>query len=177
MADKAVSIVHCPISNLKLASGIAPVSQFHAAGIGVGLGTDGAASNNTLDLVAEMRVAALLAKVRADDAATMRAMDTLAMATIESARAIGLGDEIGSIESGKWANLACIDLGALNSQPVYDPVSQLVHAAAASQVSDTWVAGRQLLEQGRLTQHSEDSLRERCNEWRERIEDAREERR
>lgn len=172
MADKGVAVAHCPTSNLKLASGIAPVHKLRRAGICTGIGTDGAASNNTLDMLSEMRIAALLAKVQAGDAATLNAADALEMATIESARAIGLAHEIGTIEPGKWADLACVDLGALNSQPVYDPLSQLVHTARADQVSDVWVAGRRLVEDRRIAHISTDNLLARCNEWRDRIRTA-----
>ena len=177
MADKGVAIAHCPKSNLKLASGIAPIALFRDAGICTGIGTDGAASNNTLDMLSEMRTAALLAKVQAGDAATIKADDALAMATIDSARAIGLGHEIGSIEPGKWADLACIDLGTLNSQPVYDPLSQLVYTARAEQVSDVWVGGRHLVEDGRLAHISTDNLLERGREWRDRIRHTRQDNR
>lgn len=172
MADKGVAIAHCPNSNLKLASGIAPVTQYRSAGICVGIGTDGAASNNTLDMLSEMRTTALLAKAESANASSVSAGDALAMATIDSARAIGLADETGSIEPGKWADLACIDLGTLNSQPVYDPLSQLVYTVRAEQVSDVWVGGRHLVEDGDLAHISSDNLLSRCNEWRDRIRNA-----
>lgn len=172
MADKGVAVAHCPKSNLKLASGIAPVVRFRNAGICTGIGTDGAASNNALDMLSETRTAALLAKVQTGDAAAINAGDALAMATIDSARALGLAEEIGSIETGKWADLACVDLGTLNSQPVYDPVSQLVYTARAEQVSDVWVAGRHLVEDGQLALISTDNLLARCHEWRDRIRNA-----
>ena len=169
MAAAGVSIAHCPKSNLKLASGIAPTTTYREAGIAVGLGTDGAASNNTLDMLSEMRCAALLAKADSGDARVISAPEALAMATIDSATVLGLDDEIGSIETGKWADLACIDLGGLSSQPLYDPVSQLVYAARADQVSDVWVAGRHLLDDGRFTHMNDDSILARCQEWRQRI--------
>ena len=169
MADAGVGIAHCPKSNLKLASGIAPVARFRDAGIEVGIGTDSAASNNTLDMISEMRTAALLGKVAADDAAAVSATNALEMATMGSARVLGLDAEIGSIEPGKWADLACIDLDALHSQPVFDPVSQLVYTARAEQVTDTWVAGRHQLENGELTHINLEDLFGRCNEWRQRF--------
>ncbi len=168
-AEVGVSIAHCPHSNLKLASGMAPIAKYLAAGVNVAIGTDGAASNNTLDMLAEMRTAALLAKAVAGDAAVVSAGQALHMATMGGAIALGLQDTIGSIEPGKWADLACIDLGALNTQPVFDAVSQIVYAARAEQISDVWIAGRHQLEHGRLTGISLDSLAERSNEWRERI--------
>ena len=168
-ARAGVSIAHCPGANLKLASGIAPVAKFREAGLNVALGTDGAASNNLLDLFAEMRTAALLAKVSAGDASAVSAADALHMATLGSARALGLEHCIGSIEPGKWADLAMVDLGRVNSQPVYDVISHLVYATRADQVSDVWVAGRHQLDRGRFTQIDTDGLIARGNEWRERI--------
>lgn len=168
-AEAGVNIAHCPRSNLKLASGIAPISRFMAAGVNVAIGTDGAASNNTLDMLSEIRLASLLAKARSNDAAAVSAHEALYMGTLGGAKALGLGHAIGSIAAGKWADLACVDLGGLNSQPIYDVTSQLVHTAAASQVSDVWVAGRHQLDNGRLAHINTDELLERSNEWRDRI--------
>ena len=133
------------------------------------LGTDGAASNNVLDVLAEIRLAALLAKVTAEDAGSISAMDALRMGTLDGARALGLERSIGSIETGKWADLTCIDLTTLNSQPVYDVVSQIVFTANANQVSDVWVAGKHQLDDGRLVPINSRELLERSNEWRDRI--------
>lgn len=169
MADAGVAVAHCPHSNLKLASGIARVAAMQAAGVTVALGTDGAASNNTLDMLAEMRTAALLAKAASGNAAALPAVAALRMATIDGARALGLADAIGSIEPGKWADLTCIDLRSLNSQPVYDPLSQVVYTARSDQVSDVWVAGRHLVDNGRLTQIDEAELLGRSAEWQHRI--------
>ena len=169
MADAGVGVAHCPKSNLKLASGIAPVARFREAGIHVGIGTDSAASNNTLDMISEMRTAALLGKVAADDAAAISAGNALEMATLGSARVLGLDREIGSIEAGKWADLACIDLDTLHSQPVFDPVSQLVYTARAEQVTDVWVGGKHQLENAALIQIDLDDLFGRCDEWRQRF--------
>ncbi len=168
-AEVGVSVSHCPKSNLKLASGMAPVARYLAAGVNVALGTDGAASNNTLDLFSEMQSAALLAKVSAGDATAMSASEALHMATVAGARALGLEDHIGSIEPGKQADLACIDLEALNSQPVFNVESQLVYATQSSQVSDVWVGGRHQVDSGRLTHIDSDNLIARGNEWRDRI--------
>lgn len=167
MADANVAIAHCPKSNLKLGSGIASVSRYLDAGIRVGLGTDGAASNNTLDLISEMRTSAFVSRVIGGEG--LNAIDALTLATIGSARALGLGQQIGSIETGKWADLTCVDLSPLHSQPVYDPIEQLVFASRADQVSDVWVGGRHVLDDGRLTHINEDSVLERVGEWRERI--------
>ncbi|MCI0517636.1 MAG: TRZ/ATZ family hydrolase, partial [Woeseiaceae bacterium] len=125
-----VSIAHCPRSNLKLASGIAPVAGYAASGLNIALGTDGAASNNALDLFDEMKTAALLAKAIAQDAAVVPAASALRMATLGGAVALGLSDSTGTIETGKWADLTCIDMQQLRSLPLYDPLSQLVYATS-----------------------------------------------
>ena len=168
-AESGVNIAHCPRSNLKLASGIAATAKYRNAGINVAIGTDGAASNNCLDMLEEMRTAALLAKARSSDAAAISASDALRMATLDGAKALGLAHETGSIESGKWADLICVDLNRLHSQPVYDPISQLVYTARADQVTDVWVAGKHQLDKGRLTQIDTPGLLARCNEWRDRF--------
>lgn len=167
--EAGVNIVHCPRSNLKLASGIAPIARYRAAGLNVAIGTDGAASNNVLDVLSEIRLAALLAKVSADDASAVSASEALYMGTLGGARALGLAETTGSMIVGKWADLACLDLGALNSQPIYDVSSQLVYAAGASQVSDVWVAGKHQLDNGKFAHINTDELLERSNEWRDRI--------
>lgn len=169
LADAGASIVHCPRSNLKLASGIARVTAMRAAGLTVALGTDGAASNNVLDMLGEMRTAALLAKTAAGNAAALTADEALRMATLDGARTLGLDAVTGSITAGKWADLACVNLLSLNSQPVYDPVSQLVYTAHPEQVTDVWVAGRQLVEQHRLVGFNEADILQRCAEWQQRI--------
>lgn len=171
-ADSGVSVAHCPRSNLKLASGIAEVAALQNAGVNVALGTDGAASNNVLDMLGEMRTAALLAKVRASDAAALPAADALRMATLNGAIALGLADSIGSIEPGKWADLTCIDLGPINSQPVYDPVSQIVYTAQVNQVRDVWVAGRRQVEDGNFTRIKESELLQRAAEWQQRLQNG-----
>jgi 5-methylthioadenosine/S-adenosylhomocysteine deaminase len=168
-ADAGIGIAHCPRSNLKLASGFAPIARYKDAGINVALGTDGAASNNALDMLSEMRFAALLGKAVAKDAAAMSAFDALRMATLDGAIALGLDAETGSIEPGKWADITCVDLSDLHCQPVYEPISQLVYAARAEQVSDVWIAGRHQLDCGRLTHIDTDNLRARSNEWRDSI--------
>jgi 5-methylthioadenosine/S-adenosylhomocysteine deaminase len=141
IAETGVSVAHCPESNMKLASGFCPVHDLSKRGINVCLGTDGAASNNDLDMFGEMRSAALLAKAVAGNASAINAQQAIRMATINGARALGLGDSIGSIEPGKKADLIAIDLSHLATQPVYDPVAQLVYAANSQQVSHVWVDG------------------------------------
>jgi 5-methylthioadenosine/S-adenosylhomocysteine deaminase len=168
-ADAGVVVAHCPRSNLKLADGIAPIAALKQAGVTVALGTDSAASNNVMEMLGEMRTATLLAKTRADDATVLPAVQALRMATLDGAKALGLADGIGSIETGKWADLACIDLRHINSQPVYDPVSQLVYTVQPQQVSDVWVAGRQQVDSGTLSHIDVDDLLRRTDEWRHRI--------
>ena len=141
IAETGVNVVHCPESNLKLAAGICPIAKLQDNGINVCLGTDGAASNNDLDMLGEMRTAALLAKGSSGDAAACNSRQVIEMATINGARALGMADRIGSIEPGKCADLIAIDLGELNTQPVYDPVSQVIYAASSRQVSDVWIDG------------------------------------
>ncbi|MES2501405.1 MAG: TRZ/ATZ family hydrolase [Pseudomonadota bacterium] len=141
LAENGCSIAHCPSSNLKLASGIAPIAEYLKAGINVGLGTDGAASNNRLDMFTEMRLAALLAKGLSGDATAVSAHEALEMATINGARALGLDDKIGSIEVGKLADLTAVKLEDINMQPCFDAISHLVYVAEREQVSHVWVGG------------------------------------
>ena len=169
LAAAGVSVVHCPHSNLKLASGTARVAFMQERGVTVALGTDGAASNNALDMLAEMRTAALLGKAVANDAEALDAHSALHMATLGGAQALGLSDEVGSLTAGKSADIACADLSALRTQPVHDAVSQLVYACAAAQISDVWVAGRHHLDAGRLTVADEAEIAARSREWRNRI--------
>ena len=141
LAAHSCSIAHCPSSNLKLASGIAPITEYAKHGINIGLGTDGAASNNRLDMFAEMRLAALLAKGQSGDATAISAHQALAMATINGAKALGMDDKIGSIEIGKLADLTAVKMSDINMQPCFDPVSHLVYVAGREQVSHVWVNG------------------------------------
>jgi len=147
LASAGASIVHCPRSNLKLASGVCPVAALHAAGVNVALGTDGAASNNRLDLWAELQTAALVGKLAAGDATAVTAAEALAMATINGARALNLADEIGSLLPGKAADVICVDLSGLEHQPLLDPLSELVYTASRHDVTDVWVAGEHLIVQ------------------------------
>jgi 5-methylthioadenosine/S-adenosylhomocysteine deaminase len=173
LAAACVSIAHCPRSNLKLADGIAPVERYRSAGINISLGTDGAASNNALDLLDEMKSAALLAKATESDARALPAATALRMATLNGAMALGLADITGSIEKGKWADLTCVNLQRFRTLPVYDPLSQLVYAAGSGQTTDVWVAGRHLVENGELTQIDSDEILRRTHEWQQRIADGR----
>lgn len=169
LAETGASVVHCPESNLKLASGFCPVGRLLAAGVNVALGTDGAASNNDLDLIGELRTAALLAKAVANDATAVVAADALAMATINGARSLGLDDRIGSIEIGKRADLTAIDLGTLDARPVYDVISHLAYATGRHQVSDVWIDGRRVLADRTLATIDEEALLAAVGAWQTRI--------
>jgi 5-methylthioadenosine/S-adenosylhomocysteine deaminase len=162
-------VVHCPESNMKLASGFCPVQALNAAGINVALGTDSAASNNDLDMLGEMRTAALLGKAVSNDASALPAHEVLRMATLNGANALGLGEHTGSLVKGKWADITAVSLDTIESQPVYDPVSHLVYACGREQVTDVWVAGQHLLKERRLTTLDENDILERAREWQTRI--------
>ena len=169
LAQTGVHVAHCPESNLKLASGFCPVARLDAAGVNVALGTDGAASNNDLDLFGELRAAALLGKAVAGDAAALPAARVLRMATLHGARALGLGDETGSLEPGKAADLVAVDLGQVETEPLYHPLSALVYTAGRHQVTDVWVAGQRLLADRRLTTLDLDDIIRRACGWRDQI--------
>ena len=170
MARQGCSVAHCPTSNLKLASGIAPIGALQAAGINIGLGTDGAASNNRLDLFQEMRLAALLAKGTSGDAAALTARAVLRMATLNGATALGLSHMIGSVTPGKAADLCAVDLSGLNLQPCYDPISHLVYAAGREQVSNVWVGGQCCVNSNRLCAIDENDLRNSVSLWQNKLE-------
>jgi 5-methylthioadenosine/S-adenosylhomocysteine deaminase len=168
-AERGVSVAHCPESNLKLASGFCPVHRLHQAGVNLALGTDGCASNNDLDMFGEMRTAALLAKGVSGDASALDAASALRMATLGSARAMGLGDTVGSVEAGKQADLVLVDMDPLETQPMFNAISQLVYATGRQQVSDVWVAGVRKLADGALTDLDADAIRAKARQWRQRI--------
>jgi 5-methylthioadenosine/S-adenosylhomocysteine deaminase len=148
LAERGASIAHCPASNLKLGSGVAPIADALAAGVNLAIGTDGAASNDRVDMLSELRLAALLAKGAAEDASLLPAPAALEAATLGGAQALGLRNRIGSIEAGKEADLVAFDLSLPETQPLYDVISQLVYSAGREQVSDVWVAGQHVV-QGR----------------------------
>jgi len=162
-------IVHCPESNLKLASGLCPVQQLSKAGINVTLGTDGAASNNDHDMFGEMNTAAMIGKVVADDAAAVTAHQAIAMATLNGARSLGREDELGSLEAGKLADLIAVDLGDPFLQPVYDPASHLVYSNHGWQVSHSWIGGIPQVQDGQLTRIDVPDLMLRVREWSDKI--------
>ena len=172
LARLGCSVAHCPSSNLKLASGIAPVDKMLSSGINVGLGTDGAASNNRLDVFCEMRLAALLAKASSQNAETLPAHTALRMATLNAAQALGLEHKIGSIEPGKSADLCAVNLDSIELSPCYDPASHLIYAAGREHVSNVWVAGKQLVDSGRVLHMDENGIKRKAAEWKSRIADA-----
>jgi 5-methylthioadenosine/S-adenosylhomocysteine deaminase len=169
IAEKGCHIAHCPSSNLKLASGLNPPSRFLKDGVNVGLGTDGAASNNRLDLFTEMRLAALLAKGATGDPTLLPAHTVLEMATLRAARALAIDDRVGTLAPGKFADMAAVDLSALELAPCYDPLSHLVYAAGREHVSHVWVNGELLVEDGRLTRLDTREIAAKASYWKEKI--------
>ncbi|MBE2294984.1 MAG: TRZ/ATZ family hydrolase [Phycisphaerales bacterium] len=169
IARSGVHVIHCPESNLKLASGFCPIARLDDAGVNVALGTDGAASNNDLDLLGELRTATLLGKGVAGDAAALPAARTLRMATLNGARALGLDREIGSLEVGKAADIVAVDLSQPETEPVDHPISQLVYAAGRQHVTDVWIAGHHLLADRHLTTLDLADTLQQARDWRHRI--------
>lgn len=169
LAAFGAHVVHCPASNLKLASGIAPIPGLIDAGVNIGLGTDGAASNNRLDLWGEMRLAALLAKGAAKNPLAVPAHQALRMATINAARALDRDGEIGSLEVGKQADIIAVDLGGLEMTPCYDVASQLVYVASRRDVSHVWIGGELLVDGGILTQLDSQAIQLSASRWQRKI--------
>jgi len=169
LKESGAGVVTCPESNLKLASGFCPVQTLLDAGVTVALGTDGAASNNDLDMFSEMRTLALLAKGYSQDLTAVDALTALRIATLNGAKLLGLDKEIGSVEVGKAADLIAVNLSHLTTQPMYNPLSQLVYAVNSQQVNYVWVNGRCLLDKGQLTTLNVDEIRGKAKAWRERI--------
>jgi 5-methylthioadenosine/S-adenosylhomocysteine deaminase len=169
MAQLGCSVAHCPSSNLKLASGFAPAVSMLSAGVNVGLGTDGAASNNSLKMLEEMRLAALLAKGQSKRADVLPAWQALQMGTLNGARALGLDSVIGSLLPGKAADITAVDFSSLELAPCYDPISHLVYVAGREHVSHVWVNGKMLLNDGELTTLDEQELLLRAGFWREQM--------
>ena len=168
-AERGVSVVHCPESNLKLASGFCPACALQKAGVNLAIGTDGVASNNDLDMFGETRTAAILAKAVANDAAGFDAFSALRAATLGGAKAMGFDHLVGSIEPGKQADLVCVDLSALETQPLHHVVSQLIYATGRQQVSDVWIAGKQKLSRRELIGMDVPAILANARQWRQRI--------
>lgn len=169
LAEQGANVVHCPESNLKLASGFCPVGQLQSHGVNICIGTDGAASNNDLDMMGEMRSAALLAKAVAQDAKALPAFQTLKAATINGAKALGLEKITGSIEVNKAADLVAVNLDNIHCQPVYHPISQLIYASTREQVTDVWVAGKQLVKNRQLVYLDQNEILEKAKYWQDKI--------
>ncbi len=170
--DSGSHVVHCPQSNLKLASGFCQVDRLMREGINVALGTDGAASNNDLDMFAELSTAAMLAKAVSGDAAALPALQALRMATINGARAMGLDSLTGSLEAGKQADIIAVDLHSLNTVPVYHPASHLAYSTRSDQVSHVWVNGKQLVDNGELTSINQRKLFDDIQGWQTRLQES-----
>lgn len=169
LAESGSHVVHCPESNLKLASGFCPVSKLMEAGINVALGTDSSASNNDLDMISEMHTASLLAKGVSRNATALTAMQTVRMATINGAKALGIDSITGSLEVGKYADITAIDFSSLEMNPVYDPVANLVYSCNRNQVSDVWVAGKHLLKERQLVTLNEQEIMQKVKLWNDKI--------
>lgn len=171
LQESGAHVIHCPESNLKLASGFCPTNKLQKAGINIALGTDGAASNNDLDLLQEMRTAALLAKGVSGDAQALNAYQALEMATLQGAQALGIDDVTGSLEVGKAADITAVDLSGLANQPVYNPVSQLVYSATGQQVSHVWCNGKALLKDFDLQTINSHEIKAKAQNWGQKIAD------
>ncbi len=169
LAESGSHVIHCPQSNMKLASGTCPVTKLINQGVNVAIGTDGAASNNDLDMIDEMRSASLLAKLSSEKPTSLTAYQTLFAATAGGAKALGLQNQIGTLEKGKAADIISINLNTIETQPVYNPVSQIVYAASRNQVSHVWVNGKLLLEKGNLKTLNSDTILQQAQQWRDRI--------
>ena len=165
LAAASSHVVHCPESNLKLASGFCPVKKLLDAGVNVALGTDSASSNNDLDMFSEMKTAALLAKGVSGDATAVPAEQALAMATINGAKALGISDKTGSLSIGKFADLIAVDFSSIEATPVYDPISHLVYCCGREQVSDAWVAGKHVMKNRTITTLETDRIQQAANEF------------
>ncbi len=169
LEEHGVNIIHCPESNLKLASGTCPISKLHEAGINIALGTDSAASNDDLDMLGEMRTAALLAKILSKDASIIPASTALQMATLNGAKALGIDDITGSLVPGKSADIVAINMSDIETQPIYNPLSQLVYAVGRDKVTDVWVAGKHLLKSRSLTSLDIHDIKAKTHLWRDKI--------
>jgi 5-methylthioadenosine/S-adenosylhomocysteine deaminase len=154
---------------LKLASGFCPITQLHQAGVNVALGTDGAASNDDLDMLGEMRTAALLAKGVSQNAKSIPASVALQMATLNGARALGIDHLTGSLEAGKAADLVAIDMQQIETQPIYDVLSQLVYSVSRERVTDVWIAGKHLLKSRALTSLDIRDVAAKTVLWRDKV--------
>ena len=174
LAAHGCSVAHCPASNLKLASGFAPIGDLLAAGVNIGIGTDGAASNNRLDVLGELRLAALVSKAQSNNAVTLSAHEALRMATLDGAKALGLEHKIGSIAQGKFADLTAVKVtNEIELAPCFEPVSQLIYAAGREHVTNVWVQGREVVTNGQVNGVDEHRLLANAKSWQRQIAAAR----
>ncbi|MDP3561471.1 MAG: TRZ/ATZ family hydrolase [Legionellaceae bacterium] len=169
LAQTKTHIIHCPESNMKLASGICPVEKLQSLGVNVALGTDSVASNNDLDMISEMRTATFLSKVSTMSPVSLNADETLALATLNGAKALGIDHMVGSLSKGKTADFIAIHLDEIETLPIYDPVIQLVYSCGRQQVSDVWVAGKQLMKNRELLTLNEREIVEKARFWGQKI--------
>jgi len=169
LVESGSHVIHCPESNLKLGSGFCPIEALQKAGINIALGTDSAASNNDLNMLSEARTAALIAKGVSGNPELLPAHEALELATINSARALGIDGETGSIEVGKAADLVAINLANIASQPLYNALSQLVYTESARHITHTWVDGKLLVEDGQLLNMDQRELVSKAQYWQTKI--------
>jgi 5-methylthioadenosine/S-adenosylhomocysteine deaminase len=172
ISESQSHLIHCPESNLKLASGFSPIAQIQKHGINVALGTDGAASNNDLDMLSELRTAALLAKASSQDATALNALEALKAATINGAKALNISDKTGSLEKGKLADVVAIDLSPLHCQPIYDPISQIVYTGRSDQINHVWSEGQHVVKNKALTHMNPQEIASKANIWADKIKAA-----
>ena len=169
VSKRGSHVVHCPASNLKLASGFCPLKKLLDNNVNVAVGTDGAASNNTLNMLAETRTAALLAKAVANDSSALPAWQALELATLGGAKAIGLAQQIGSLVVGKQADIVAIDMSDIEQQPLFDLCSQLIYSDCGGKVSDSWIAGKRVLTNKQPVNLDLQSINEQTMRWRDKI--------
>lgn len=158
-------VIHCPESNMKLASGICPITKLLDAGVNVGLGTDGAASNNDLNLFGEMQTCALLAKVNDMNATSLSTAKALSLGTIGGARTLGLEEKIGTIENGKLGDLIAVNMDGIEMLPTHDVISQLVYVSNGSQVTHSWISGKQVMDNRHLIDFDVPDLKKKIKKW------------
>jgi 5-methylthioadenosine/S-adenosylhomocysteine deaminase len=169
VAEYGAHVIHCPRSNMKLASGACPVKKFKDAGVNVALGTDGAASNNRLNGLAEMQAAALLAKLDSGDPTALSAGESIRMATLDSARALGLDHVTGSLEPGKSADFIAVDLSEINMAPNHQVESNVVYASSGTEVTWSWVSGNNVVKNRQLQHLDIAALRDTAALWRAKL--------
>jgi 5-methylthioadenosine/S-adenosylhomocysteine deaminase len=169
LSRTGAQVIHCPESNMKLASGICPISKLLNAGVNVGIGTDGAASNNDLNLFGELKSATLLAKINSMDPTALTASEALTLGTLGGAKALGMDKNIGTIEVGKLADLIAVDLHQIEMQPIHDVYSQLIYVNSGSHVTHSWIQGEQIMHERELLKIDQDNLRRRILKWQNKL--------